>query len=153
ALAAGAPLETEARVRRADGEYRWFLIRAVPLRDEKGNIVQWYGTGTDIEDRKQAEDMRTAQARQAGVRADVSAALAKPVRVGEMLCGATEAIVRHLNAAFARIWTLNTDTNLLELQASAGLYTHLDGPHSRIQVGAFKIGMIAQEKQPYLTNE
>src|SRR5437867_10520786 len=46
----------EMRLRRADGEYRWFLVRTVPLRDEQGNIVKWYGTSTDIEDRKRAED-------------------------------------------------------------------------------------------------
>ena len=44
------------RLRRADGEYRWFLIRTVPLRDEQGNILKWYGTSTDIEDRKRAEE-------------------------------------------------------------------------------------------------
>jgi PAS domain S-box-containing protein len=56
ALAAGKPFEKEARLRRADGQYRWFLIRAVPLRDERGNVVKWYGTSSDIEDRKRAED-------------------------------------------------------------------------------------------------
>ena len=55
-LATGDPYEDEMRLRRADGEYRWFLIRVVPLRDEQGNIIKWYGTGTDIEDRKRAED-------------------------------------------------------------------------------------------------
>ena len=45
----------EARLRRFDGEYRWFLFEAEPLRDESGNIVKWYGSSTDIEDRKQAE--------------------------------------------------------------------------------------------------
>src|SRR5216683_3844235 len=45
----------EARLRRFDGEYRWFLFQAVPLRDESGNIVKWYGSSTDIEDRKRAE--------------------------------------------------------------------------------------------------
>jgi PAS domain S-box-containing protein len=55
-MAAGEPYEDEMRLRRADGEYRWFLIRTVPLRDEQGNIVKWYGTSTDIEDRKRAED-------------------------------------------------------------------------------------------------
>ncbi len=55
-LAAGKPFETEVRLRRADGEYRWFLLRAVPRRDERGNIVKWYGTSTDIEDLKRAED-------------------------------------------------------------------------------------------------
>jgi PAS domain S-box-containing protein len=47
--------ELEARLRRFDGEYRWFLHRAEPLRDELGNIVKWYGSSTDIEDRKQTE--------------------------------------------------------------------------------------------------
>ena len=55
-LATGRPFEHEARLRRAaDGEYRWFLHRALPLRNERGEIVKWYGTGTDIEDRKRAE--------------------------------------------------------------------------------------------------
>jgi PAS domain S-box-containing protein len=120
---------------------------------KRGNIVRWYGTNTDIEDRKQAEEIRAAQARQASVRADVSAALSKPAHSREILRGCAEAIVRHLDAAFARIWTLNTDKNLLELQASAGMYTHLDGPHSHIPVGKLKIGVIAQEKKPHLTND
>jgi PAS domain S-box-containing protein len=47
--------EAEARLRRSDGEYRWFLLRNQPLRDEAGHITQWYGSGTDIEDRKLAE--------------------------------------------------------------------------------------------------
>jgi PAS domain S-box-containing protein len=68
ALADGRPLETEARLRRADGDYRWLLIRAVPLRDEVGKIVKWYGTSTDIEDRKRAEEtVRKAQAELAHV--------------------------------------------------------------------------------------
>lgn len=54
--ASGMPGELEARLRRFDGEYRWFLFRAVPLRDETGNIVKWYGSSTDIEDRKRAEE-------------------------------------------------------------------------------------------------
>jgi PAS domain S-box-containing protein len=51
----GRPGELEARLRRYDGEYRWFLFRAEPLRDEAGNIVKWYGSSTDIEDRKRTE--------------------------------------------------------------------------------------------------
>jgi PAS domain S-box-containing protein len=56
ALAAGEPMESEARLQRSDGEYRWWLIRNVPLRDELGNIIKWYGTAIDIEDRKRAEE-------------------------------------------------------------------------------------------------
>jgi PAS domain S-box-containing protein len=61
ALASGAPFENELRHRSIDGEYRWFLIRAVPLRDDQGNILKWYGTLTDIEDRKRAEDELSRQ--------------------------------------------------------------------------------------------
>jgi PAS domain S-box-containing protein len=55
-MAAGNPSEDEMRLRRADAEYRWFLVRSVPLRDEGGNIVKWYGSSIDIEDRKRAEE-------------------------------------------------------------------------------------------------
>jgi PAS domain S-box-containing protein len=56
-IATGTPFENEARLRRAsDGEYRWFLHRCVPLRNQQGEIVKWYGTGIDIEDRKRAEE-------------------------------------------------------------------------------------------------
>ncbi|HEX8568276.1 MAG TPA: PAS domain-containing protein [Pyrinomonadaceae bacterium] len=54
-LAGGELGEAEARMRRYDGKYRWFLFRANPMRDEKGNIIKWYGVHTDIEDRKSAE--------------------------------------------------------------------------------------------------
>ena len=52
----GEPGEIEARFRRSDGEYRWFLFRANAVRDESGTIVKWYGTNTDIDDRKRAEN-------------------------------------------------------------------------------------------------
>jgi PAS domain S-box-containing protein len=55
ALKNGRAMENEARVRRADGEYCWWFIRNVPLRDETGKLLRWYGTAIDIEDRKQAE--------------------------------------------------------------------------------------------------
>ena len=61
-VASGEPFENEARYRRADGEYRWFLVRAVPLRDGGGKIVKWYGTKTDIEDRKRAEQLQADMA-------------------------------------------------------------------------------------------
>ena len=55
-MAAGEPYEAEMRLQRADGEYRWFLVRTDPLRDQSGKIVKWYGVSTDIDDRKRAEE-------------------------------------------------------------------------------------------------
>jgi formate hydrogenlyase transcriptional activator len=56
ALRRGEPFDAEMRARRKDGQYRWFLIRYNPLRDNDGNIIRWYATGTDIDDRKRAEE-------------------------------------------------------------------------------------------------
>jgi PAS domain S-box-containing protein len=144
------PFENEIRVLGKDGNYRAFLFRYKPLLDEAGTIDRWFMAALDIEDRKRAED---AQARQVGVRADVSAAFSKPTHLGEILRGCTEAIVRRLDAAFARIWTLSKDETVLELQASAGIYTRLDGSYSRIPVGDLKVGLIAREKKAHFTND
>jgi PAS domain S-box-containing protein len=56
AISRGVPFEYERRVRHRDGQYRWLLVQYSPLLDERGEVIRWYATGTDIEDRKQAED-------------------------------------------------------------------------------------------------
>jgi PAS domain S-box-containing protein len=63
ALKAGKPMENEVRMRGRGGDYRWLLIRNVPLRDELGNIVKWYGTAVEIEDRKRAEVLLAGEKR------------------------------------------------------------------------------------------
>jgi PAS domain S-box-containing protein len=63
------------------------------------------------------------------------------------------AMIDHLDGALARIWTFNKKENVLELRASAGMYTHVNGPHGRIPFGKFKIGIIAQQRKPHLTNQ
>jgi len=60
AISRGVPFEYERRVRRRDGQYRWLLVQYNPLLDERGQVIRWYATGTDIDDRKQAEE-RTRQ--------------------------------------------------------------------------------------------
>src|SRR4030095_132432 len=80
-------------------------------------------------------------------------AVPKPIQLQEILRGCTEAIVRHLDGAFARIWMLSKDESTLELQARAGMYTRLDGSYSRIPVGDLKVGSIAREKRAHFTND
>ncbi|HSQ03923.1 MAG TPA: PAS domain-containing protein, partial [Burkholderiales bacterium] len=70
-----------------------------------------------------------------------------------MLQSCAELLVRHLDVALARIWTLDRGGTVLELHASAGMYTHINGAHARVPVGVHKIGLIAQEQRPYITNE
>jgi signal transduction histidine kinase len=87
------------------------------------------------------------------LRGEVSTALSKPIQGREMLQECAQAMVHHFEAAFARIWTLNHKEDVLELQASAGCYTRLDGTHSRIKVGSLKVGLIAREQKPFFTND
>lgn len=91
--------------------------------------------------------------RQLGLVRDVGIALTRSAPLAEQLAEAVQALVSHLDAAFARIWTLRPGESVLKLQASAGLYTHLDGGHSQVPVGMFKIGLIAAERQAHLTND
>ncbi|HLQ29190.1 MAG TPA: ATP-binding protein [Ktedonobacteraceae bacterium] len=100
---------------------------------------------------EQGEGLQESQ-RIAALSRDVGVALVQDMPLQQSLQQCAQAFVHHLDAAFARIWTLNIDTQVLELQASAGLYTHLDGAHSRVPVGSLKIGLIAAERLPHLTN-
>ena len=106
AFAAGEPFEKEARLRRADGAYRWFLLRAVPLRDEVGNVVKWYGTTTDIEDRRRAEEaLQEAQ--------DKLAHVTRLVAMGELAA----AIAHEVNQPLTAIVT-NANFSLRQLKGS-----------------------------------
>ncbi len=152
-LRTGDPYETEFRLRREpDAQYRWHIGRALPIRDASGEIVKWIGTNTDITEHKQAGAELLRRSRQSALGADVGVALAGNEPLRNILQRCAAAIVAHLDAAFARIWTLNEAEQVLELQASAGIYTHLDGAHGRVPVGEFKIGRIAASGQPHLTN-
>jgi len=157
ALNVGQPFEAEGRLRRCDGDFRWFLFRGNPLLDGSGKVQKWYGTNTDLEDRKRAEDgLRAAMSERTcldALRAEISMALARKDTLKGILHTCAEAMVRHLDVAFARIWTLSSDGLQLELQASAGMYTRLDGRYKRIPVGQLKIGLIAQERKAHLTND
>ena len=94
-LASGEPFENEARHRRAIGEYRWFLVRVVPLRDANGKIRKWYGTLTDIEDRKRAEQERE---RLRQLEADL-AYMSRVMTMGEMAASLAHEIKQPIAAA------------------------------------------------------
>jgi PAS domain S-box-containing protein len=126
---------------------RWFEASIFPLRHGISVYTR------DVTVRKRAELLRERLASHAALRADVSAALAAERDIRKMLQRSCEAIVRHLDAAFARVWTVDDAGETLLLQASAGMYTHIDGGHAAVPVGSYKIGLIAAERQPHLTND
>jgi PAS domain S-box-containing protein len=138
----------EARLQRKDGTHVWVITSGTLL---EGGVIE--GTVIDITEHKQAEEKREEQARLATFVATISDALNPSGTLREGLQHCAEVLVRHVEAAFARIWTLNQVTGVLELEASAGIYTHLDGAHGRVPLGELKIGRIAEQRHPYLTND
>ncbi len=93
------------------------------------------------------------QGRLAALTSDIALLLAAGAEIQGTLQRSAELMVFFLDAALVRIWTLNVEQSVLEMQASAGMYTHLDGEHGRVSLGQFKIGRIAQEAKPHLTND
>ena len=153
ALKRWKPVRVELINYRKDGSKFWVELNIVPVANEKGWYTHWVSVQRDITARKEAEAQLEEQVRLAALGAEIGLTLTRHDLLPDVLHRCADGLVRHLGAAFARVWTLNEATNTLELQASAGLYTHLDGPHSRVPVGKFKIGLIAQERLPHLTNE
>ena len=133
--------------------------REIPLRISFGVSVKrgrHYFTGIfrDITEEKEANRQRERRVSYTNLRADVSTYLAQAgLSVREILQPCADAIIRYLPVALVRIWTLHVETNVLVLQASAGMYTHLTGAQGRIPVGKYQIGIIAREGKPHLTND
>jgi PAS domain S-box-containing protein len=142
----------EARLIRKDGSIKHVLISS-NVRWNGERFVHTRCFTRDVTERKLDEEARRDNERRLHIMADIGVALTTNHTLREMLHDCAAAMVKHLDAAFARVWTLNEGENSLELQASAGMYTHLDGPHSRVPVGKFKIGLIAGERRAHLTNE
>ncbi len=106
----------------------------------------------DSTERLRAEQAVQERERLLDLKYTISQILVEGQPLSLILQRCTEAVVTHLDAAFARIWVLDNQTQVLQLQASAGMYTHLDGEHARIALGQYKIGRIAQSQEPHLTN-
>ncbi len=138
---------------RKDGTRVEVAVSISPVLDSAGRTVGAANIARDITARRRADAELARRVHQSALGAEVGAALAEGgTELRRVLQRCAEAVVTHLDAAFARVWTIERGSDVLELQASAGLYTHLDGPHGRVPVGKFKIGLIAAERRPHLTN-
>jgi signal transduction histidine kinase len=103
-------------------------------------------------ERQRAEVALGERAQIESFRGEVRLSTTGTLALDDRLRACSEAIVERLDAAFARIWILDADAGVLELRASSGLYTHIDGAHSRVPLGQRKIGRIAEEQRPHVTN-
>ena len=153
-------LHEETHFQRFDDSHGTLLASAAPIYDAAGNLTGAVSVFADITEKVRARHRSDEMAAELHARVCVAqlgvaiaSALTGSAPLREQLRACAEALVGHLDATFARIWVLAEDGQTLELQASAGLYRHVDGAHGRIPVGSFKIGLIARERKPHLTND
>ncbi len=144
-------LNSELRLQRRDGTLVWVIANASVVDDEGTELIE--ATIIDITDRKESEEALVEGANLEALRAEIGVALTRGGTLDAALQSCTEALARRAGAALARVWTLNETSATLLLEASAGLYTHLDGAHGRVPLGKFKIGRIAQNRTPHLSND
>lgn len=148
---AGEPQLFEWKARRLDNGLEFdveVFLRRIHLNGK--NVI--LANVRDVSLRKQIDAELREQTHLAHLRADATLALQQPAEVGGLLKKLAALLVERFDAAFARVWTLDLGGQVLELQASAGMYTHLNGPHGRVPVGQLKIGRIAQERRSVMTN-
>ncbi len=99
-IASGEPWEDVFPLRSKDGEFRWFLSRAVPIRDESGKVVHWFGTNTDIQDQRDVEESLRRHVDTLAEMNQLNLAMAAPTRTDEIVQKATDAATRLTKAAF-----------------------------------------------------
>ncbi|MBU4264197.1 MAG: PAS domain S-box protein [Proteobacteria bacterium] len=146
--------EYESTLADTKGEVHEVIFYKATFRKIDGSVGGLVGVILDITARKRAENALAEQVRLLSLSSEIGLILTKGQTLQEILLQCTEAMVHFLDASFARIWTVNSQENILELRASAGEYNHLQGARSRLPITAEnKIGFIALQKSPHLTNE
>jgi len=161
----GQPFETEFRLRRKDGQYRWYLSRAIPIRNAQGRIVKWIGTSTDIHDRKEAEAEREELlAREQAARAEaehsaesirrlqaVTDSALAPLTLDDLLHEMLSRILELLATDFAVILLLTEDEQSLSVRATIGWEETVTG--LLVPVGQGVAGSIAASRAPLVVED
>jgi PAS domain S-box-containing protein len=143
----------ELKLRRRDGSPVWVTANVIYVEPVDGEEAFVEGTVMDITDRKRAEEALAQETMIVTLRAEVGAALIAPGTLRQGLQKCTDALVARTGVASAQAWTVEYPASNLVLEASSGLYNHLNGSHGSVPLGELKIGRIALRRQPHLSND
>ncbi|HEY9849740.1 MAG TPA: PAS domain S-box protein [Leptolyngbyaceae cyanobacterium] len=166
AVQTGCPFQIEARVKRANGKYSWMLGLAVPMRDSSGQIVKWFGTNTDIEEQKQAQEERTRLLEREQVTRKLAEAATDMVQrlqavsdvalnhlsLEELLQESLNRISEVLQADSAAILLMEEQSNSLVLRAAKGLEKELKN-ELHVPIGEGFAGRMALQRQPIVIEQ
>ncbi len=175
AIARGQPYEGEFRLRRADGVYRTFAIRAVPVVENDdwtahfwqsqefavdrtplipagSQIREWVGTLTDITDKKRSELALHQRIQMASLVRSVSLAVNQRGSLREILQQCVDLIARHTGLSLVRLWLPATEGESLQLEATGGPVAYPTDAPRNLRIFGSRVGRIYQEKQSYLTD-
>lgn len=144
--------QTEKRYRHKDGHVLWGLTNVSLVLDAKGQPVLYVGQVQDITERKRSEAQLREHSALVTLSADVGLAFTRDSCLQEMLQNCVTSIVKNLDASVARVWTLDPEDRVLELKASSEAVASHNGLQRQVRIGVGRIGLIAQQKQPYVTN-
>ncbi|HKX27828.1 MAG TPA: ATP-binding protein, partial [Blastocatellia bacterium] len=134
-----------------------YLLRSRQVREKARQLVRLVDERTrelqlEITERKRVEEEQRERARLLALNSEIGSILNKNACLQEVLRQCVELVVKHLDLALCRVWTLDELNQVLELQATAGARNNPDSRYDRIPVGQFRIGWIAKERQPHLSN-
>jgi len=152
AARAGEPSVFHGLCPTAKGNTRWWDVIVTPLKDPDGTPVRILCVSRDVTHQKEVAALLALKASLTSLSACVGAALSEVAVLPQALRICVEALVQNASLAFAGLWTLETGTDLFELQASAGLYADPAGPHGCIPVPAFKSATMARRREPWFSD-
>lgn len=151
-MESGEPHDGEYRLSRADGVYRWMLVRALPLRDASGEIVKWFGTGTDIDDLKRVEDELNSQARQQSIAAAFGRVAISERNLDELFRRAANAAAQGLRADFSKIIFKAAGGNLF-VKAGVGWHPGWIGRRVITENENSWVGHVLKSNQPVIVDD
>jgi PAS domain S-box-containing protein len=152
-ISAGKVWKGEICNRAKSGSLYWVDTTIVPILDETGRPQEYVAIRAEITQRKQAEAALKEQSTLAQLSSNIGKILAEGGELCPILEACAEQVVQSLNLPFVRIWTVDSQSHLLDLQAIAGQHHHTEDFYSGIPIGISIIGVIAQNQQPCITND
>ena len=152
ATARNKPFKLSYRIRTATGEEKWVYEQGVRVAHPVEGPQVLEGFITDITNMELAKKEITEKMRLLALSSEVGAILSRGGPMAAVLQQCCGSLLYHLDAASVRVWLMNAEDQILELQASAGLFTHLDNEQRSLPIGKGVIGSLAEKKKSHVTN-